>query len=91
MQSFFSAMHDGMSADQWAAAFASIERHPLAIEYMETNLKQLREWAESPNTREDVTEFLSKTQDVPEEAIVALSLKGVSLLSSDEGTLLAFA
>lgn len=84
-------MIENGNVDTIVDGFTKVLMTGFTPDYMEVALKHLREWAKAPNTREDVREFLSKTEDVPDEAIVALSSKSVALLTSDEGTLVAFA
>lgn len=76
---------------EMADAFAQILMNAPAPEYLEVALKHVREWAKSPDTREDVREFLKLTEAVPEEAIVALTKDGIRLLTDDSGNLLQFA
>lgn len=77
--------------DQVFDGFTSILMSGFTPDYMEITLKHLRELVATPNTREDVTEFLAKTAGIPENAIVVLTSKSVRLLTDDGGNLLEFA
>ncbi len=71
-------------------AYSKLLLEGFAPDMIHIALKHVREW-DSVDTREEVKEFIFKTRDLADDAVVVLSRNSIGLLTNGYGQLLAFA